>query len=95
MRKYDWKIISIISAAVLFAAAEWFILPDKVAMQIGSGGELQNVVTKPVAIAIPFVITMAASLVYALSKDQKNKKALFAAIVGLALPVLTVIINLK
>lgn len=90
------NIIAIILGAldVIFAAISYFILPAQVVVQIKTSSGTPNILAKPFAILVPFVITAASVVLYIKPDYQNNKKAIVSAVIGLALFVVIWFANL-
>lgn len=83
-------LIAVISVGL--AAAAYLILPDTVAMQVSTGGTLQNMMPKSIAVLLPLLIT-AVGLVCAVRAEEKTRCFLIAAI-GPVLQVVTMFMNI-
>ena len=45
--------LAAVAATVILAAVGWFLLPERVGMQLGLSGQLQNYMPKPLALLVP------------------------------------------
>lgn len=77
--------------ALVLAAVGWMILPDRVAMQIGIDGGLQNYMPKPLAMLLMLVLQAVMILFY---RSSGRTAHLAAAVVVLVLPLFTFWMNL-
>ena len=83
--------ISLISAAVLLFIISFLLLPDVVAMQIQSNGQLVNYMPKYIALVIPLIIELIGTLAY---YKENNNKYLVIAVVGIIMAVITLVMNI-
>ena len=83
--------ISLISAAVLLFIISFLLLPDVVAMQIQSNGQLGNYMPKYIALVIPLIIDLIGTLAY---YKENNNKYLVIAVVGIIMAVITLVMNI-
>lgn len=83
--------ISLISAAVLLFIISFLLLPDVVAMQIQSNGQLGNYMPKYIALVIPLIIELIGTLAY---YKENNNKYLVIAVVGIIMAVITLVMNI-
>ncbi len=84
----------LVTAALVFAVAEYFLFPEWVAVQKNFNGEVSNWMPKYLAIPIPFLVTALSACAYYFLKQASKKKYLFLACIGLVMSVLTIIFNL-
>lgn len=83
--------VLVLALSLLWAAAEWALLPAQVAMQLGADGTRQNFMPKAFALAVPFLLSVGGAGFYL--RDPKNKTPLWVCLVGLAAPLLTLWMN--
>ena len=83
--------ISLISAAVLLFIISFLLLPDVVAMQIQSNGQLGNYMPKYIALVIPLIIELIGTLAY---YKENNNKYLVIAVVGIIMAVINLVMNI-
>ena len=91
MKKRDILCIAMGIVAVALAVAGWMLLPDRVAMQIGMDGGLQNYMPKPLATLLMLALQAVMILLY---RSSGRGAHLAAAVVVLVLPLFTFGINL-
>lgn len=89
------KVISVIliAAALGLGIFSWFVLPDVVAVQVGLDGQVSNTMPKALAVAVPLGISVVGSVINLTSRDEKNSKGFLLSLVGLALMVLSLLVN--
>ncbi len=83
--------IVIVAVGIILAVIEYFVLPDRVAMQVGASGNLQNFAPKRLAVLAPFVLIFPGAGIHFTTGD---KKWLVIGAFGLLVSVLILIINL-
>ena len=81
--------ITLIILTIVFAAAAFIILPEKLVIQIGFDGKPTNVVAKPIAIMIPVLLSG-----YGLYKSSKDEKGFLISAIAIIVMILTFIFNL-
>ena len=89
------KVLSIVLIVIAIALAVflWFRLPDQVATQFGLDGQVTSTWPKPLAIGLPFVLTVVGSVLYFLSGERKNARAIAIAVIGLIAMLATLYFN--
>ncbi len=90
MKKQKIVCIIVVVASLILSTISYFVLPEEDVIQINSNGQPSNIVPKLYAIAIPLVIALGGIGVYWKSRE---KKALFAAFVGILVSILTLLFN--
>ena len=90
------KTIGLISlaAAVVLAVVGYLVLPDVVAVQFSFGGKVSNVLPKPVALSIPFLVTAIGGVSCLRSREADPMKGLALPAVGILTYVLMFVLNL-
>ncbi|MGN1317215.1 MAG: DUF1648 domain-containing protein [Acutalibacteraceae bacterium] len=83
----------LIVIAIGLSVLSWFFLPDVVAVQVGFDGQVTNTMPKIFAVAVPFCISVAGSVMNITGKEEINKKAYALSAVGLAVMVLSLLFN--
>ncbi|MGM9642130.1 MAG: DUF1648 domain-containing protein [Eubacteriales bacterium] len=86
--------IILIVAALGLGVFSWFVLPDVVVVQIGNNGEATNTMPKLFAVLIPIGMTAVGSAMNISGKGDMNKKGLIVSAIGIAVAVLTLLLNL-
>lgn len=71
--------IVIIAFAVVMGIVGMLVLPQTLAVQIGTGGTVSNTLPKPVGLLIPFAICVIFSVLFRVNGEMKS---LFGALVG-------------
>ena len=85
--------IILIVAAIAFAVFLWFHLPDRVATQFGLDGQVTRTYPKLLAIGLPLGLTIVGSVLYFLSGERRNARAIAIAVIGLVAMVATLFFN--
>lgn len=85
--------IALIVAAIALAVVLWFNLPDTVIVQVGFDGKATNTFPKPLAIAIPFALSLSGSIIFLADSKGKNAKGLILSIVCIILMIVCLIVN--
>ena len=83
--------VILLAAALVLAITEYAVLPERVAMQVGAAGNLQNFAPKWLAILLPFIMILPGLGLHFASGD---KKWLTLAGIGILVSGLTLVINL-
>lgn len=81
-------------AAVVLAVVGYLVLPDVVAVQFSFGGKVSNVLPKPVALGISFLITVIGAISCLRSREADPLKGLALPAVGILSYVLIFVFNL-
>ena len=92
MKKKAIGIIGLVLAATL-AVFSWGFLPDTVAVQINSSGEVSNTMPKFLAILVPLLVSAIGSVMTMMDWEEGSKKGLIMAVVGIFAMVLTLFFN--
>ncbi|MDD6347638.1 MAG: DUF1648 domain-containing protein [Lachnospiraceae bacterium] len=92
MNKKAIGILGLVLAAAL-AVFSWGVLPDTVAVQINTRGEVTNTMPRILAILVPFLVSAFGSVMTMMDREEGSKKGLILAIVGIFAMVLTLFFN--
>ena len=89
------NLISILlaAAAIGLGVISWLLLPDVVAVQVGIDGKITNTLPKVLAVAIPFGVSVVGSVMNLISKEETNKKGYILSVAGIAIMVLSLLVN--
>ena len=85
--------ILLIAAAIGLGVVSWMLLPEVVAVQVGFDGKVTNIMTKVLAVAIPFGVSVVGSAMHLTGKEEKIGKGFILSVAGLATMVLSLLIN--
>ena len=85
--------ILFVVAAIGLGIISCFLLPDVVAVQVGVDGQITNTMPKLLAIIIPLGLSVAGSLMNLTGKEEKNIKGYILSVVGIAVMVLSLLVN--
>ena len=91
-----WKrVLSIvlIVASIALAVFLWFRLPDQVATHFGLDGQVIRTSPKILAIGLPLVLTVIASVLTFLNAEKKDQRAFVVAVLGFIVLVATLFFN--
>lgn len=87
--------IALLAAAAALAVIGYIVLPGELAMQLGAGGEKANVMRKPVALLIPFLLTSVFAVLYGNAGDRHDQWKYFViSLLGLLAYAFTFVVNL-
>ncbi|MGN0968522.1 MAG: DUF1648 domain-containing protein [Oscillospiraceae bacterium] len=86
--------VILIVISLILAVIEFIVLPDQVVVQIGANGQPSNMLPKPPAIIIPVVISVFGAVRYSTGENEAGKKNLLIVIVGYAVALLSLIVNM-
>lgn len=81
------------AAAVILAVAGWFLLPDRVTVQIGLDGKPSNTMPKLPAVSIPALISVIGGIIGLKGESNTNKKGIVLLCLGIILEVITILVN--
>jgi len=89
------KIIGIILAVltVLLGIFAWFHLPETVTVQFSMRGQPSNTMSKPLAILLPTVLSIAGGIIGLKEEEKTGQKGRMMAGVGLLLMIITLLMN--
>ena len=91
-----WKrVLSIVLIVLSIALAVflWFRLPDQVATHFGLDGQVTRTSPKILAIGLPLVLTVIASVLTFLNAEKKDQRAFVVAVLGFIVLVATLFFN--
>ncbi len=91
-----WKIvlcIVLIIVSIALAVFLWFRLPDQVATHFGLDGQVTRTSPKLLAIGLPLVLTVAASVLTIVRREKKDSRSLVVAVLGVIVLVATLFFN--
>ena len=91
--KKKWISILLVAAAIGLGVISWLLLPDVVAVQVGIDGKITNTLPKVLAVAIPFGVSVVGSVMNLISKEETNKKGYILSVAGIAIMVLSLLVN--
>lgn len=77
-----------VAIAAVLGVVSWFVLSATVAVQIGLDGRVSNTMPKPLAIAIPMLISLIGGVIGITS--EKPNRAKGAAMVGIGIVMLMI-----
>jgi len=80
--------------ALIFAVLGFLLLPDTVIMQIGFDGEAGNVLSKPLAIIVPLLISGLGIGLYICGDGSRDVKNIVLVIIGYAVSIFELVVNL-
>lgn len=93
MKKNGFSMILLI-VAIGLGICSWFLLPEVVAVQVGMNGQATNTVPKLLAILIPLGISAAGVVIHLTNREENGAKGFVLTLVGMAVMLLTLFINL-
>lgn len=90
------KTLSIVFTTVTAAltAACFMLLPETVAVQIGSNGQVSNTMSKLPAIIIPAAISVLGIIMMLTEKGKNVQKSILISVAGIAVMIFELIFNL-
>ena len=86
--------ILIIAAALAFGIAGYILLPAILTVQVNLSGEATNTMPKVLGLFIPFAVSVIFSVLYMKGRAETKTRNLVVAMVGLALSIVTFVVNL-
>lgn len=90
MNKKLILLIAIIVVSLALAVVSFLLLPEQVVVQVSMSGEASNVMPKILAVILPLALSVLCGVMY---YTTKRGGYLAASLIGLLLPVLTLIFN--
>ena len=91
--KKKWISILFVAVAIGLGVISWLLLPDVVAVQVGIDGKITNTLPKVLAVAIPFGVSVVGSVMNLTGKEETNKKGYILSVAGIAIMVLSLLVN--
>ena len=91
--KKKWISILFVAVAIGLGVISWLLLPDVVAVQVGIDGKISNTLPKVLAVAIPFGVSVVGSVMNFTGKEETNKKGYILSVAGIAIMVLSLLVN--
>lgn len=85
--------IAFIAAAIALTVVSLILLPDTVVTQLSLGGSGATTMPKPLAVALPALLTFGGSVAYLLGKKD-NAKTLLVSVVGIVVFAIMLFVNL-
>lgn len=86
--------IGIILVSIVMAAAEYFVLPDTLVVQVGMDGTPSNTLPKLAALLIPLAVSVIFSVLYMNGKERDRTKNLLVALLGIVIYAVMFVMNL-
>ena len=84
----------LIAVSVVFSVILWFILPDVVAVQISTDGEVSNTMPKALAILIPLGVSVFGAVMNLTDKAENKVKGYVSMGIAIFIMLFTLIFNL-
>lgn len=90
------RVVSSVMVAVslVLAVIGYFVLPDKVVMQIGADGQPSNLLPKLPAVIIPVIITCFGAVSYAVGDKEAKIRNIIIVVAGYAVAIFSLIFNM-
>ena len=86
--------IILLAVSVVFSVILWFILPDVVAVQISTGGEVSNTMPKALAILIPLGVSVFGAVMNLTDKAETKVKGYVSMGIAIFMMLFTLIFKL-
>ena len=93
MRK-NWISIALLIVAVGLSVCAWFLLPEVVAVQVSTSGQVTNTMPKWLAILIPLGISAVGSVMYMTRREANGLRSIVISLVGIGAMILELLFNL-
>lgn len=92
--KKKYIVIAMIIFALVLTAIAYFLLPDRVVVQVKTDGTPSNILPKTAAVLIPFGLSLGGAVWFALDGSREKFKSIFLYAIGCIVTVITLLFNM-